>query len=134
MTSLPAHSMSRSFWIFEPMTPKSPAMETAASSGDFSTAMTLAPCSAAALAAAQPDRPSPMTSTSASRVSATSAGTSGATMKLGTNSPGAVLAAGVGASVPVAAIGSLSAGAAGAQPARPAAPAATAAVAPRPRN
>ena len=55
-------------------------------------------------------------------------------MKFGVNSLGAVLAAGAGASEPVAAIGSHSAGAAGAQPARPAAPAATAAVAPRPRN
>lgn len=52
MTSLPAHSMPRSFWIFEPMTPKSPAMDTAASSGDFSTTTTSAPSSAAAFAAA----------------------------------------------------------------------------------
>ena len=93
----------------------------------------LAPSSSAAMLAQHPPRPAPITSTSQSFSSVTSAGGSGFVRNDGT------YAVGSGMPVPPAAPASAVPPAAaslpcGAQPARPAAPAATAAVAPRPRN
>ena len=133
MSPFGAHVMPALCWIFEFTTPNAPAIDTTPMSGCFSMPMTFAPASAAARAAATPDNPRPITSTSQSFSSATSAGGSGFVRNDGT------YAVGSGMPAPPAAPASAVPPAAaslpcGAQPARPAAPAATAAVAPRPRN